>query len=54
MFIQTEPTPNPNALKFVPGRAVSNCGSREITKKDNIDIYRLIQNISTSVHLIKT
>jgi NFU1 iron-sulfur cluster scaffold homolog, mitochondrial len=23
MFIQTEPTPNPNALKFLPGRLVS-------------------------------
>lgn len=23
MFIQTEPTPNPNVLKFLPGRAVS-------------------------------
>jgi len=23
MFIQTEPTPNPNALKFLPGREVS-------------------------------
>jgi len=23
MFIQTEPTPNPNALKFLPGRTVS-------------------------------
>ncbi|PZQ41069.1 MAG: NifU family protein, partial [Phenylobacterium zucineum] len=23
MFIQTEPTPNPNVLKFIPGRIVS-------------------------------
>ena len=23
MFIQTEPTPNPNVLKFLPGREVS-------------------------------
>ena len=23
MFIQTEPTPNPNVLKFLPGRDVS-------------------------------
>ena len=44
MFIQTQPTPNPNALKFVPGRAVSNCGPREITKKDNID-NDLVRNI---------
>ena len=44
MFIQTQPTPNPNSLKFVPGRTVSNCGSREITKKDNID-NDLVRNI---------
>ena len=44
MFIQTQPTPNPNALKFVPGRTVSNSGSYEITKKDNID-NDLVRNI---------
>ena len=44
MFIQTQPTPNPNALKFVPGRTVSNCGSHEITKKDKID-NDLVRNI---------
>ena len=44
MFIQTQPTPNPNALKFVPGRTVSNSGSHEITKKDNID-NDLVRNI---------
>ena len=44
MFIQTQPTPNPNALKFVPGRIVSNCGSHEITKKDNVK-NELIRNL---------
>ena len=34
MFIQTEVTPNPNSLKFLPGKIVSNQGSFEITKKD--------------------
>ena len=34
MFIQTEITPNPNSLKFLPGKIVSNNGSFEITKKD--------------------
>lgn len=29
MFIQTEPTPNPNALKFLPGREVSPQGALE-------------------------
>ncbi len=44
MFIQTQPTPNPNSLKFVPGRTVSNSGSHEITKEDNID-NELVRNI---------
>ena len=34
MFVQTEITPNPNSLKFIPGKIVSNQGSFEITKKD--------------------
>ena len=34
MFIQTEVTPNPNSLKFLPGKKVSNSGPYEITSKD--------------------
>tara|TARA_B100001057_G_scaffold224686_1_gene225000 strand:+ start:392 stop:931 length:540 start_codon:yes stop_codon:yes gene_type:complete len=34
MFVQTEITPNPNSLKFLPGKTVSNHGSFEITQKD--------------------
>ncbi|MDP3404755.1 MAG: NifU family protein [Brevundimonas sp.] len=34
MFIQTEPTPNPNALKFLPGRDVAVGGSREFLTID--------------------
>ena len=34
MFIQTEKTPNPNSLKFLPGKNVSNHGSLEVNKKD--------------------
>ena len=37
MFVQTEITPNPNALKFIPGKAVSNSGPFEITNKENTD-----------------
>ena len=37
MFVQTEITPNPNSIKFLPGKNVSNCGSLEITKKDETD-----------------
>ena len=44
MFVQTEITPNPNSLKFVPGKIVSNGGSFEITQKDNIK-NNLIKNI---------
>src|SRR5499426_4615499 len=34
MFIQTEPTPNPAALKFLPGRAVLPHGTLDIRDKD--------------------
>ena len=44
MFVQTEITPNPNSLKFIPGKVVSNTGSFEVTKKDNIN-NDLIRNI---------
>tara|TARA_Y100001970_G_scaffold250242_1_gene321818 strand:- start:77 stop:622 length:546 start_codon:yes stop_codon:yes gene_type:complete len=44
MFVQTETTPNPNSLKFLPGKAVSNCGPVEITDKNKINNY-LIRNI---------
>ena len=44
MFIQTEITPNPNSLKFLPGRKVSNSGSLEITKKNNTN-NDLVKNI---------
>ena len=33
MFIQTEPTPNPNVLKFLPGREVS-AAPREFLNAD--------------------
>ena len=44
MFVQTETTPNPNSLKFLPGKTVSNCGSIEITRNDKID-NELINNL---------
>ena len=44
MFVQTEITPNPNALKFLPGKNVSNSGPYEITKKDNVK-NELVRNI---------
>ena len=44
MFVQTEATPNPNSLKFLPGKNVSNSGPYEITNKDQIN-NELVQNI---------
>ena len=44
MFVQTEITPNPNSLKFLPGKTVSNNGSYEITKKDETK-NSLIRNL---------
>ena len=44
MFVQTEATPNPNSLKFLPGKKVSNSGPYEITKKEDIDNV-LVRNI---------
>ena len=44
MFVQTEITPNPNSLKFLPGKKVSNSGPYEITNKDDIK-NELVRNI---------
>jgi NFU1 iron-sulfur cluster scaffold homolog, mitochondrial len=44
MFIQTEKTPNPNSLKFLPGKNVSNHGSYEVNKKDETN-NELLRNL---------
>lgn len=44
MFVQTEITPNPNSLKFLPGKAVSLNESFEITKKDETN-NELVRNL---------
>ena len=44
MFVQTQETPNPNSLKFLPGKSVSNRGSYEVKKKDSTN-NSLIKNI---------
>ena len=48
MFVQTEITPNPNSLKFLPGKTVSNSGPYEITSKEEIqnDLVRNILSIN--------
>ena len=44
MFVQTENTPNPNSLKFLPGKVVSNHGSFHITNKHETN-NELIRNL---------
>ena len=46
MFVQTEITPNPNSLKFLPGKSVSKQGSFEITKKDETNNELIINLLS--------
>ena len=43
MFVQTEVTPNPNSLKFLPGKKVSNSGPYEITNKEDMQ-NELVRN----------
>ena len=38
MFIQTQETPNPNSLKFIPGKGVSNDGPYEFLNKTQTEI----------------
>tara|TARA_B100000609_G_scaffold192608_1_gene182972 strand:- start:387 stop:923 length:537 start_codon:yes stop_codon:yes gene_type:complete len=42
--VQTESTPNPNSLKFLPGKKVSNSGPYEITNKEDVQNV-LVRNI---------
>ena len=35
MFIQTEATPNPATLKFIPGRLVLDSGTMEFSNRDS-------------------
>ena len=44
MFVQTEITPNPNSLKFLPGKTVSNFNSFEISKKEETN-NELLRNL---------
>tara|TARA_B100001559_G_scaffold153798_1_gene129137 strand:+ start:887 stop:1429 length:543 start_codon:yes stop_codon:yes gene_type:complete len=44
MFIQTQKTPNPNSLKFLPGKKVSEDGPHEIIDKSETNNF-LIRNI---------
>tara|TARA_B100000941_G_scaffold48881_1_gene30845 strand:- start:614 stop:1153 length:540 start_codon:yes stop_codon:yes gene_type:complete len=48
MFVQTQTTPNPNSLKFLPGKNVSSIGPVEITEieKTNNELIRNILSIN--------
>ena len=44
MFVQTENTPNPNSLKFLPGKIVSEHNSFEVTEKEQTN-NELVRNL---------
>ena len=44
MFVQTENTPNPNSLKFLPGKIVSEHNSFEVTDKEQTN-NELVRNL---------
>ena len=44
MFVQTEQTPNPNTLKFIPGKKVSEAGPLEFTNEHQSE-NKLIKDI---------
>jgi Scaffold protein Nfu/NifU N terminal. len=54
MFVQTQTTPNPNSLKFIPGKIVSRASSFEVTNKDNTnnDLVRNILSINGVTSLL--
>lgn len=45
MFIETETTPNPSSLKFLPGRAVMPVGTREFASPEAAEASPLAQAI---------
>jgi Fe-S cluster biogenesis protein NfuA len=45
MYIETETTPNPTTLKFLPGRQVMSAGTREFTTPENAEASPLAQTL---------
>ena len=45
MFIETETTPNPASLKFLPGRPVMDSGTREFSDPEAAEASPLAQAI---------
>lgn len=52
MFIETETTPNPAALKFLPGQTVMASGSREFTTPEAAEASPLAQAIFDSGEVV--
>ena len=48
MFVQVEKTPNPNSLKFLPGRKVSEVGPVEV-----LDVNKSENELIKNILLIK-
>ena len=46
MFIQTEETPNPATLKFLPGKVVLPEGTREFRAAEEAEVSRVISNLA--------
>ena len=46
MFVQTDTTPNPNSLKFLPGKTVSKVGSYEFELKDKKTLNNTLISLS--------
>ena len=45
MLIHTEPTPNPSTMKFLPGRAVMDAGTRDFATPEDAEASALAEAI---------
>ena len=50
MFIQTEATPNPEVLKFLPGREVMGEGSRDFRDAESAQASPLAAELFGALH----
>ena len=48
MFIQTEATPNPATLKFLPGRPVMDAGTRDFATPEEAEASPLAEQLLSS------
>lgn len=52
MFIQTETTPNPDTIKFIPGKEVSPAQNYDFRSKDDASISPLAESLMSLDHVI--